>query len=212
MKIKISEFFYSIQGETSFAGLPAVFLRLSQCNLRCSYCDTEYAWEAGESMSIESILSKICAFDCNLLVITGGEPLLQPDVFELVAPLNKKGKTVLVETNGSLDISVIPNEALKIMDVKCPGSGENKKNLASNLNYLTYKDEIKFVISSREDYDWALNFIKTNKLSKHRILFSPTISSLAPKSLAEWILENKISVRLQLQLHKIIWGNDAKGV
>jgi len=210
--ITISELFYSIQGETSFSGLPSVFVRLCGCNLKCSYCDTGYAQSGGSKVSIQNVYEKISSYTCNLVVITGGEPLMQPNVFELIPLLKKDKKTVLVETNGSLDIRNIPRDAIRIVDVKCPTSGESGKNLISNMSELNDRDELKFVIGSREDYLWAADFIKTHKLLSRSILFSPVAPCLEPRKLAEWILHDNLPVRLQLQLHKTIWGANAKGV
>jgi len=210
--VTISELFYSIQGETSFSGLPAVFVRLSGCNLKCLYCDTDYAQSGGTNISIGDIFAKVSSYACNLVVITGGEPLMQPGIFELIPLLKKDEKTVLVETNGSLDIREIPRDAIRIVDVKSPSSGESENNLISNMRELSNKDELKFVIGSRDDYLWAVSFIKTYNLLSHSILFSPVTSCLQPRNLAEWILNDRVPVRLQLQLHKTIWGANARGV
>ena len=203
--LTVNEIFYSIQGESSYAGFPCVFVRLTGCNLRCSYCDTTYAFSDGDELSINKIMSEIGKYDCRLLQITGGEPLLQKETKSLIDQANDAGYTVLVETNGSLNIDPIAGEATIIMDIKCPGSGESDRNLLSNIHKLKEKDEVKFVIGDRHDYDWAKQILNEHRsLRKCWIFFSPTYNKLGPSKLAKWILEDMLDVRLQLQLHKYL--------
>lgn len=212
----INEIFYSIQGESTHIGRPCVFVRLTYCNLRCTYCDTEYAFEEGQEMSITEIIEKITNYRCNLVEITGGEPLLQNNVHLLMKQLCDLGFEVLLETGGSLDISKVDTRVKKILDFKCPDSGMEKKNLWENVNLLGPNDEVKFVVCSKEDFDWSIEKIREyNLISKCTILISPVINKkfkLDYKDLARWILETKLPIRMQVQLHKIIWGKDARGV
>jgi 7-carboxy-7-deazaguanine synthase len=215
LALKVNEIFYSIQGESSLAGRPCVFVRLTGCNLRCVYCDTAYAYEAGKAFSIEELLKKIAAFGCPLVEITGGEPLLQEESPRLIARLLNSGYQVLLETNGTQDISRVDDRCLRILDIKCPGSGEVEKNDWSNLGRLTVRDEIKFVLGDRGDYDFAKGIMARGDFPLTRIKeihFSPVLDRLAPRNLAAWILNDRLPVRLQLQLHKIIWGPEARGV
>lgn len=210
--LKVNEIFYSIQGESSFTGLPFVFVRLTGCNLRCSYCDTKYAYEEGTAMSVEQILKEIKKYNCPYVEVTGGEPLLQEETPSLVNSLIGNNFTVLVETNGTKDISVIPDRAVRIMDIKCPSSGESDKFDWENLNRLNPQDEVKFVIAEKLDYDWAKEIITDRNLSeKVKVLLSPVKEKMNPDILAEWILKDKSDVRLQLQLHKIIWPFATRG-
>jgi 7-carboxy-7-deazaguanine synthase len=210
--LKVNEIFYSIQGESSFAGLPFVFVRLTGCNLRCTYCDTKYAYEEGKELSVEQILKEIKKYKCPYVEITGGEPLMQEETPSLVDCLIDKGYRVFVETNGTKDISVISHKATLIMDIKCPSSGESDEIDRENLNRLDTKDEIKFVIAEKSDYDWAKKFIAEKKLTdKAKVLLSPVKEKMNPDILAEWILKDKLNVRLQLQLHKIIWPHVTRG-
>lgn len=203
----ITEIFKSIQGESSYAGLPCSFIRTTGCNLRCVWCDTEYAFYGGAQMSVPEVLAAIEPHHCALVEITGGEPLLQPDVPELATELLKRKHRVLVETGGSLDISVLPSDVIKIVDVKCPESGMSEQMDWKNLGRLSPADEIKFVINSRQDYDWAVDVMKRHQLhEKNPVLFSPVHKNLPPEQLAGWILEDNLSVRFQIQLHKILWG------
>lgn len=205
--MKICEIFSSIQGESSHAGLPCTFIRLSGCNLRCTYCDTIYAYDGGFEMTIEEILEEISKSGISLVEITGGEPLLQSEVFTLIDRLIKEGYKVLIETNGSIDISGVNKEATIIMDIKTPGSGMSSKVLLSNLSLLKRQDEIKFVLCSRADYEWAKEFIKTHSITKRcTILFSPAFGTLDPARLSKWIIEDKLNVRLNLQIHKYIYS------
>tara|TARA_B100000700_G_scaffold60006_1_gene65562 strand:+ start:236 stop:871 length:636 start_codon:yes stop_codon:yes gene_type:complete len=210
--LKINEIFYSIQGESSKSGMPCIFIRLTYCNLRCSYCDTDYSFYEGEDMSIETILNKIKEYNCNLVEITGGEPLLQKECIDLMNILLEKKYNVMLETGGSLPIKNVPKEVIKIVDFKCPTSNMHKKNEWSILEDLQTHDEIKFVIGNHEDYKWAKNKINKYKLSNKNILLSPVHDVLEPKTLSEWVLKDGIAARVQLQLHKYIWHPDTKGV
>lgn len=211
--LKVNEIFYSIQGEGTNAGLPCVFIRLTYCNLRCTYCDTEYAFYEGKDTSIEDIITKIKKYKCNLIEVTGGEPLFQKESLDLMERLCSEGYEVLLETGGSLPIKDVDKRVKVIMDLKCPSSGMLKKNLYSNINDLKINDEVKFVIGSREDYDWAKEIMTKYTLAeKCIILFSTVFGKLEPLSLVNWILEDKLNVRFQLQLHKFIWEPDTKGV
>lgn len=211
--IKVNEIFKSIQGESTYAGLPCVFVRLTGCNLRCSYCDTQYAYEGGKDWSILELAEKIEKYNCNLVEITGGEPLLQSDSRKLINELAFRKMKVLVETNGSMSIRGIDKRATIIMDMKCPGSGMSNKNLFDNINHLKPSDEVKFVIGSRQDYTWAQFIVKEFGLSERcNVLFSPVYGKLSPKKLAEWIIKGAAPVRFQLQLHKYIWSPDMRGV
>ncbi len=211
--LKIHEIYRSIQGESSYTGLPCVFVRLTGCNLRCTWCDTEHAFYEGTDMSLDAIVAAVEAFDTPLVEITGGEPLAQKDAVPLMRRLLDKGHRVLLETGGSLSIKAVPDAVIKILDLKCPGSGEADKNLYENLRYLNANDEVKFVILDRSDYEWSKDIITKHALDeKARILFSPVYDKLPLKDLAEWILADNLPVRLQTQLHKVIWSKDAIGV
>jgi len=209
----INEIFNSIQGESSYAGLPCCFIRLTGCNLSCSYCDTSYAFHDGQEMTISSIISHIDTSGIKLVEITGGEPLLQKETPFLIETLLKKNFSVLVETNGSVDIDIVPSKAVIIMDLKCPGSGMSDRMKWENIEKLSGKDEIKFVIGDRRDYLWAVEKIRAYEVDKKsHILFSSVFGKLEPKTLVKWIMEDNLNVRFQLQLHKYIWGADVKGV
>jgi 7-carboxy-7-deazaguanine synthase len=211
--LKINEIFYSIQGEGISAGLPCVFIRLTYCNLRCTYCDTEYAFYEGKDMYLEDILNEIKKYNCNLIEITGGEPLVQSESLELMTKLCDLDYEVMLETGGSLPIRKVDKRVKIILDFKCPTSKMVKKNDYSNINFLKTIDEVKFVIGSREDYDWSKKLIFENKLdSKHEILFSTVFNELENRELVEWILEDNLKVRFQTQLHKHIWEPDKRGV
>jgi 7-carboxy-7-deazaguanine synthase len=216
MALLVNEIFYSIQGESSYAGLPCVFVRLTGCNLRCSYCDTQYAYEEGEEMEIGKIVGLVSAYKCPLIEVTGGEPLIQNETPYLVQCLLEKGYTVLMETNGSQDISRVDNRCVKIVDVKCPLSGEAGQNDFKNLDRLTDRDEVKFVISCREDYEYSKEVLNTHlnlTLSMmNRIHFSPVFGRIKPRELAKWILDDHLNVRLHVQLHKIIWEPNQRRV
>jgi 7-carboxy-7-deazaguanine synthase len=210
--LKISEIFYSIQGESAFIGFPCVFVRLAGCNLRCAYCDTRYAYEKGADWSVGQIMDRIQAYSCTLVEITGGEPLLQDETPALADALLQKGYAVLVETNGTLDIGRLPKGAKRIMDVKCPGSGEAEKTDWDNILKLRRGDEIKFVIIDENDYRWTKDVIQKRRLdAKAVLLFSPVHGKLDPAKLAEWILGDHLHARLQLQLHKILWPSAERG-
>lgn len=211
--LKVNEIFRSIQGESSHAGLPCVFVRLTGCNLRCRYCDTEYAFYDGKQMTVEQTIESINRYGTRLVEITGGEPLLQEEVYSLMNGLLGKGYRVLLETGGSLSIKNVPKAVIKIMDLKCPGSGEESKNDYDNINHLAAADEVKFVLLDRKDYEWSRDILRRHSLDqKCHVLFSPVYDKLNLKDLAGWILEDRLAVRLQTQLHKIIWGKDTIGV
>jgi 7-carboxy-7-deazaguanine synthase len=203
----ITEIFKSIQGESSYAGLPCSFIRTTGCNLRCTWCDTAYAFHGGQEMTVDQIEKTIAPHRCDLVEITGGEPLLQPEVPQLSERLLQKHYTVLLETSGALDIGIVPSEVIKIMDVKCPDSGMMDEMNWDNLKKLTPKDEIKFVINSRTDYDWSVKMLYEYQLYKQNlVLFSPVYQKMQPQQLAEWILGDNLPVRFQIQLHKVLWG------
>jgi len=211
--LKVNEIFYSIQGEGNAAGLPCVFVRLTYCNLRCTYCDTEYAFYDGEEKTLDEIIDEVKKYKCKLVEITGGEPLVQEESLELMRRLCDAGFNVMLETGGSLSIKNVDTRVKMIMDFKCPSSGMEKKNFYENVNYLKKADEVKFVIGNREDYDWAKEIISGyNLISKCEILFSVVFGVVEPVKLVEWILEDKLDVRFQLQMHKYIWHPQTKGV
>ena len=211
--MKISEIFTSIQGETSFVGLPFTFVRLTGCNLRCSYCDTQYAYEEGTEYSLDAVVAEVNKRAVSRAVITGGEPLLQDETYILCSRLLDAGFTVLLETNGSIVIKYVDQRVHRILDLKCPGSGMDKYMNLQNVDYLTVRDEIKFVISHREDFEWALEILKQHELQgRAHVLFSPVSDRLHPQELAEWILQEKLNVRLQLQIHRYIWPDTLRGV
>jgi 7-carboxy-7-deazaguanine synthase len=213
-KITINEIYHSIQGESSWFGWPCVFVRLAFCNLRCNYCDTEYAFYEGKKRTLSEILEAVAAFRCPLVEITGGEPLLQKNVLPLMRMLCDAGYTVLLETSGALDISKVDPRVHRIMDLKTPGSGEADKNLWSNIDHLALRDEVKFVIGSREDYEWSRDNVEHYKLPSRcqAVLFSPIFGRIDPRQIVEWILEDKLNVRFQLQMHKFIWSTTQRGV
>jgi len=213
MILKINEIYHSIQGESSFTGLPCIFIRLTYCNLRCSYCDSEYTFYEGADMSIDEILDKIKNYSCKLVEVTGGEPLFQKGCIDLLQKLIDLDYKVLLETSGSLTIKDVPKEVINIIDFKCPSSNMKKKNLWENINYLKLDDEVKFVIGNREDYDWAKNKIKKYNLTNTcKVLMSPTYKEIEPKMITEWILEDNLNIRFQVQLHKEIWPEEERGV
>ena len=211
--MKISEIFTSIQGETSFVGLPFTFVRLTGCNLRCSYCDTQYAYEEGTEYSLDKVVAEVNKRAVPRVVITGGEPLLQDETYILCSRLLDAGVTVLLETNGSILIKDVDQRVHRILDLKCPGSGMDKYMIFKNLDYLTVRDEIKFVISDRKDFEWALEILKQHEMQgRAHVLFSPVSGRLHPHELAEWILQEKLNVRLQLQIHRYIWPDRRRSV
>ncbi|HEX3019450.1 MAG TPA: radical SAM protein [Chitinispirillaceae bacterium] len=210
-KLLVCEIFKSIQGESTFAGTVCSFVRLSGCNLRCRYCDTTYAFTEGNELSIDEIVQSVSKLKTRLVEITGGEPLIQKNTPDLCNAFLELGYTVLVETNGSCDISAVSSDCHRIIDVKCPGSGMGDSFLEKNLSVLTNKDELKYVISDRSDLDWAIKHISANNLQSYIINFSPNMHGISARTLAEWILECDAPVRLNIQLHKLIWG-ERRGV
>jgi 7-carboxy-7-deazaguanine synthase len=210
----ITEIFNSIQGESTFAGLPCIFIRLTGCNLRCHWCDTAYAFHGGQKMSIEEVVQKVRAFGGKLVEITGGEPLLQNDVYPLADQLLSEGYQVLIETSGERNISRVPRAVVKVVDVKCPGSGEGGTFCEENLKSLELKDQIKFVVADEIDYTFARDFLNHHKLNDlvGEIIFSPVFGKLHPRILSEWILRDGLPVRLGLQIHKFIWDPETRGV
>ena len=211
--IKINEIYLSVQGESTHTGLPCIFIRLTGCNLRCSWCDTVYAFHEGKDMSIDEILQKVANFGIHLVEITGGEPLMQDNVYILMRRLIEKGYKVMLETGGSISLERVPKDVIKIMDLKCPGSGEQEKNNLDNLKLLAPHDEVKFVILDRKDYEWSRDIIKKYKINETaHILISPVFDKLELKEMVKWILEDQLPVRLQTQLHKIIWDKNTIGV
>ena len=211
--LKVNEIYHSIQGESSNSGLPCVFVRLTYCNLRCTYCDTEYAFYEGEDKSIEEIINEVKKYNCKLIEVTGGEPLVQEESLDLMKKLCDEGFDVMLETGGSLPIKDIDERVMIVMDLKCPSSKMEKKNLYENINFLKPKDELKFVIGNREDYDWSKEIISRYDVKdKCEILFSVVFGELEPVLLVNWIIEDKIDVRYQLQMHKYIWHPETKGV
>ncbi|QTA92986.1 radical SAM protein [Desulfonema magnum] len=214
MSLLVNEIFYSIQGESLYSGRPCVFVRLTGCNLRCSYCDTRYAYHEGSEMDIMAILEQTAIYQCPLIEITGGEPLLQSDTPFLIHQLLENRYEVMMETNGSFDISKVDKRCVKIVDVKCPASGESRKNDLENLKRLHPGDQVKFVISDREDYEYAkkITASECSEIAINHMLFSPVLGKIPPAELAKWILEDRLQVRFQLQLHKIIWPETERGV
>ncbi len=212
--MKINELFYSIQGESSYLGRPCAFIRLTGCNLRCTYCDTQYAFNEGAEMSIAEVLQHIDSFPTRLVLITGGEPMLQESVHELFEKLLERNYTVLLETGGQVSLAQVDPRVHKIMDFKCPSSGMESHNDYSNVDYLTRNDEVKFVVADRRDFDWACDVIRKFSLGARagEILFSPVFGKLPHADLAEWVLHCGIPARLQIQLHKIIWPHIQRGV
>ncbi|MBL7996489.1 radical SAM protein [bacterium] len=217
--LKVNEIFFSIQGESSHAGKPCVFVRLTYCNLRCSYCDTEYAFYDGKDMTLEEIIDEVRQYHCKTIEITGGEPLMQKPVHALMKRLCDDGFEVLIETGGSLDISTIDPRVFKIMDLKCPSSRMAHKNLYENIAHLLPNDEVKFVIGNREDYEWAIDKIKQYHIHAkvHAILFSPVFDKIEPLEIVNRMLEDKIqkeipNLRFQIQMHKMIWAPETRGV
>ncbi len=212
--LTVNEVFYSIQGESTYAGRPCVFVRLTACDLRCSWCDTPYAFSEGHKRTVEDVVAEVARFECRLVEVTGGEPLLQEDVYPLMSRLLAGGFTVLLETGGHRSTSRVPEAVVSILDVKCPGSGEACKVDWQNLQQLRPHDEVKFVIKDRADYDFARDVLHRYDLASRAaaVLFSPVHGILAPRDLAAWVLADGLPVRVQLQVHKYIWGATARGV
>ena len=213
-KLTINEIYFSVQGESTWAGLPCVFVRLTFCDLRCTYCDTEYAFYEGKKQSLGEIVDAVALHDCPLVEITGGEPLLQKNVLPLMTLLADAGRTVLLETSGAHDITAVDPRVHRIMDLNTPGSGEGARNLLSNIVQLTERDEVKFVIGSREDYEWSRAQVREHRLAERcrAVLFSPIFGRIDPREIVEWILADHLPVRFQLQMHKFIWTPSQRGV
>jgi len=213
-KLTVNEIFLSTQGESTWAGLRCIFVRLTGCDLRCSYCDTAYAFTEGKRRTLAEVLAEALAFDCPLVEVTGGEPLLQSASRLLMTALCDAGRTVLLETSGARDISTVDPRVHRIMDLKTPGSGECARNLWSNIEFLTRRDEVKFVIGSREDYEWAREQVRKFGLPErvNAVLFSPVFGQIEPVEIVNWIGADKLDVRFQLQLHKLIWHPLRRGV
>jgi 7-carboxy-7-deazaguanine synthase len=212
--LTINEIFHSIQGESTHAGRPCVFVRLTACDLRCSWCDTTYAFHEGHKMSVDDVLQRVDAYGCDVVEITGGEPLLQKDVYPLMRQLLDGGRTVMLETGGHLSVEEVPHGVIRVIDVKCPGSGESARNHWANLDRLRPTDEIKFVLRDRADYEYAREIVESRRLLGRcaAVLFSPVHGVLDAKALAAWVLEDRLPVRVQLQIHKFIWDATTRGV
>jgi 7-carboxy-7-deazaguanine synthase len=212
--LKVNEVYSSVQGESSWAGWPCVFVRLTACDLRCTYCDTAYAFYEGKKRLVSDVLAEVLATECPLVEITGGEPLLQKNVLPLMTQLCDAGKTVLIETSGAHEISAIDSRVHRIMDLKTPSSGECARNLWSNIEHLAKRDEVKFVIGSREDYEWAREQVRVHRLDERCgcVLFSPVFGKIEPREIVDWIVSDKLPVRFQLQMHKFIWPPTQRGV
>jgi 7-carboxy-7-deazaguanine synthase len=207
-QLKITEIFYSLQGEARDAGRPTVFIRLTGCPLRCVYCDSEYAFYGGEWIEIDQIMEQVASYRTSYVCVTGGEPLAQKRCRKLLRDLCEKGYQVSLETSGAMDISVVDERVSRVLDIKTPDSGEAGRNLWANLDVLTTHDQVKFVLCSREDYEWARNEIRTRGLEESfDILFSPSWGQVNPTDLAEWVIHDQLNVRVQLQLHKLLWGD-----
>lgn len=212
--LTVNEVFHSIQGESSYAGLPCVFVRLTACDLRCAWCDTAYAFTEGRKREVGDVLAEVASYGCRLVEVTGGEPLLQADVYPLMRGLLDAGHEVLLETGGHLSLERVPPRVVRIMDVKCPGSGEAGTTAWDNLARLGARDEVKFVIADRRDYDYAGDVVKRYGLASRvgNVLYSPVHGQMSPVDLAAWVLADRLPVRVQIQVHKIIWGPAARGV
>jgi 7-carboxy-7-deazaguanine synthase len=212
--LTVNEIFHSIQGESTHAGRPCVFVRLTACDLRCSWCDTPYAFHEGTKMTVEDVVSRVRDYGCDLVEVTGGEPLLQKDVYSLMQRLLDEGRTVMLETGGHLSVAAVPARVIRIIDVKCPGSGESQRVCWENLDALRATDEVKFVIKDRADYEFARDIVSRYGLPAKTaaVLFSPVHGVLPARELAEWMLADRLPARLQLQAHKFVWGADVRGV
>ncbi len=209
-RLRITEIFYSLQGEARSIGWPTVFIRLTGCPLRCGYCDTSYAFQGGEWYTLDAILQEVTRYNTRHVTVTGGEPLAQKPCLNLLARLCDAGYQVSLETSGALDVSAVDSRVVKVMDIKTPASGEADKNLESNLQYLTSQDQVKFVLCDRQDYDWAVDLLQQQALAeKCEVLFSPVHGQLDARQLADWILADQLPVRFQIQLHKLLWGDEA---
>ncbi|MDN3234696.1 7-carboxy-7-deazaguanine synthase QueE [Pseudomonas sp. WAC2] len=208
--LRITEIFYSLQGETRTAGLPTVFVRLTGCPLRCQYCDTAYAFSGGQIMSLDEIVERVAQYKPRYVCVTGGEPLAQPNCLRLLERLCDAGYEVSLETSGALDVAPVDRRVVKVVDLKTPGSAEVSRNLYDNIDHLTPNDQVKFVICSREDYEWAVSKLIQYRLDERvdEVLFSPSHQQVTPRQLAEWIVEDNLPVRFQLQLHKILWNDE----
>ena len=212
--LTVNEIFHSIQGESTHAGRPCVFVRLTACDLRCSWCDTPYAFTEGEKMTVDEVVDRVQAFGCDVVEVTGGEPLLQKDVYPLMQRFLDAGKTVMLETGGHLDVGEVPRGVIRVIDVKCPGSGESDRNCWANLDRLRPTDEVKFVIKDRADYEFAREVAARHDLAGKvtAVLFSPVHGVLSPRQLTEWVLADRLRVRVQLQIHKYVWTPETRGV
>jgi 7-carboxy-7-deazaguanine synthase len=209
----VHEIYRSLQGESTFAGLPCVFIRLTACHLRCGYCDTPHAFRQGETLPLDEVVSRALAFGDDLIEVTGGEPLLQAEVYPLMTRLLDAGKTVLLETSGAVDTGLVDPRVRVILDLKTPGSGEVAANVWANVDRLRPTDEVKFVVCDRADFDWSAAQVRAHRLTDRcPVLFSPAFGRVSPTELAAWVLESRLPVRLQVQLHKILWDPQARGV
>lgn len=207
-RLRINEIFHSLQGEADCVGFPTVFVRLTGCPLRCQYCDTEYAFHSGEWLDLDAILQKVRSFDARHVCVTGGEPLAQPNCLKLLRQLCDAGFAVSLETSGALDVAAVDSRVSRVIDVKTPGSQEAARNRIDNFAHLSTRDQLKFVICSREDYDWSKSFLQEHGLTARcQVLFSPSYNQLSPTQLADWILADHLPVRFQMQLHKVLWGD-----
>ncbi len=208
--IRLTEIFFSLQGEAKTVGFPTVFIRLTGCPLRCSYCDTEYAFYGGESYTLEDVMTEVAKYKTAYVTVTGGEPLAQKSCYQLLAYLCDESYDVSLETSGAIDISLVDSRVTKVVDMKTPGSEEVKRNILKNIDHLTNNDQVKFVICDRDDYEWAVNMLHTHGLTQRcEVLFSPAYGRLAAVALAQWILHDQLAVRFQIQLHKYLWGEVA---
>ena len=207
-RLRVNEIFHSLQGEADCVGFPTVFVRLTGCPLRCQYCDTEYAFHSGEWFDLDAILRKVSELEAKYVCVTGGEPLAQPNCLKLLERLCDAGYAVSLETSGALDVAAVDARVSRVIDVKTPASNEAARNRIENFAHLSPRDQLKFVICSRADYDWSKEFMRTHRLTERcRVLFSPSYNQLSPTLLADWILADRLKVRFQMQLHKVLWGD-----